>query len=70
MLASFNNSQLEVLKVLEYMKDDKDLAEIKSLLIAWLSDKVVRSADKAFDEKKYTAEIFEAWKNEHFRKSA
>jgi hypothetical protein len=70
MLPAFNHSQLEILKVLEYLKDEKDLAEIKSLLIAYLSDKVVRSADAAFDEKAYTLEIFEAWKGEHFRKSA
>jgi hypothetical protein len=70
MLMAFNNSQLEILKVLEHLKGEKDLAEIKSLLIAYLSDKVVRNADAAFDEKKYTAEVFEAWKKEHFRKSA
>ena len=65
-----NNAQLEVLKVLQHVKDEKDIAEIKSLLIAWLSDKVVRSADAAFDEKAYTTELFEAWKKEHSRKSA
>ena len=70
MVPSINNAQLEVLKVLQHVKDEKDLAEIKSLLIAWLSDKVVRSADAAFDEKNYTAAIFKAWKKEHFCKSA
>ncbi len=70
MVPSMNNAQLEVLKVLQYVKNEKDLGEIKSLLIAWLSDKVVRSADASFDEKVYTAEIFETWKKEHFRKSA
>jgi len=52
------------------LKEEADLAEIKSLLIAHLSDKVVRNADKAFDEKNDTTEIFEQWKLEHFRKSA
>ena len=66
----FNNTQLEILKLLNHLKDEKDLAEIKSLLAAYLSDKVVRHADNAFDEKKYTATIFEKWKKEHFRKSA
>ena len=70
MILSFNDTQLEILKILSYLKSEKDLAEIKSLLTAYLSDKVVRNADMAFDEKKYTAEIFEAWKKEHFRKSA
>ena len=65
-----NSAQLELLKVLQHVKDENDVAEIKSLLIAWLSDKVVRSADASFDKKDYSAEIFEAWKKEHFRKSA
>ncbi len=69
MQITFNDAQLEILKVLNYLKDDKDLEEIKSLLVAYLSDKVVRNADKAFDEKKYTSEVFESWKKEHFRKS-
>jgi hypothetical protein len=69
-MPSINNAQLELLKVLQHVKEEKDIAEIKSLLIAWLSDKVVQSADASFDKKNYTAEIFEAWKKEHFRKSA
>lgn len=70
MKGTFNDIQLEVLKVLNYLQDEKDLAEIKSLLVAYLSDKVVRGADKSFEEKKYTVEIFNKWKQEHFRKSA
>ena len=52
MMKDLNASQLEILKVLDYLKEESDLAEIKSLLIAYLSDKVVRSADSAFEEKK------------------
>lgn len=70
MPVALNNSQLEILKLLQFLKDDKDLAEIKSLLVSYLSDKVVRNADKAFDEKQYTVAVFEKWKEEHFRKSA
>ncbi len=68
MLQTLNNSQLEILKILNYLKDENDLLEIKSLLVAYLSDKVVRNADQAFDEKGYIAEVFQNWKNEHFRK--
>ncbi len=70
MQTALNPSQLEILKVMQYLKDEKDLAEIKSLLVAYLSDKVVRSADAAFDESGYTADVFETWKKEHFRKSS
>ena len=67
---ALNDTQLEILKLLNFLKDDKDLAEIKSLLKTYLSDKVARNADKTFDEKQYTTEIFEKWKQEHLRKSA
>jgi hypothetical protein len=70
METALNPAQLEILKVLQHLKDEKDLAEIKALLVAYLSDKVVRSADAAFDEKGYTADIFAKWKGAHFRKSA
>lgn len=59
--SSLNSSQLEVLKVLTHLKDEKDVAEIKSLLIAYLSDKVVRSADSALNEKLYSTEVFNKW---------
>ena len=68
MLPALNNSQLEILKILNYLKDENDLVEIRSLLAAYLSDKVVHNADKAFDEKGYITEVFQNWKNEHFRK--
>jgi len=61
---------LEILKLFQHDQSSEDLKEIKSLLVAYLSDKVTREADKAFDEKGYTTAIFEQWKNEHFRKSS
>jgi hypothetical protein len=70
MPATLNETQLEILKLFALLKDENELQEIKSLLVAYLSDKVVRSADNAYDDRKYTEEIFESWKKEHFRKSA
>ena len=65
---SLNDTQLEILKLFSHEQSEEDLQEIKSLLIAYLSDKVVREADKAFDEKNYTHTILDKWKREHFRK--
>ncbi|MBW7871515.1 MAG: hypothetical protein H3C39_10705 [Flavobacteriia bacterium] len=70
MATELNDSQLEVLKLLNFLKNEKDVAEIKSLLRAYLADKVVRSADQAFDEKAYTNDVFNRWKQEHFRRNA
>ena len=70
METALNNTQLEILNLFAANQSEEDLKEIKSLLIAYLSDKVVREADKAADAKDYTTQTFERWKEEHFRKSA
>jgi len=70
MSTTLNDSQLEVLKVLTHLKDEKDVAEIKSLLLTYLTEKVIRSADAVSDEKGYSQAVFEKWKQEHFRKTA
>ena len=66
---ALNNTQLEILKLFSHEQAEEDLKELKSLLVTYLADKVVRTADKAFDEKNYSDSIFEKWKKEHFRKS-
>ena len=70
MEAALNNTQLEILNLFSANQSEEDLKEIKSLLVRYLSDKVVREADKAADEKNYSEQTFEKWKLEHFRKSA
>jgi len=64
---SLNNTQLEILKLFSYEQSEEDLQELKSLLVTYLSDKVVREADKAFEERNYTHAVFDKWKLEHFR---
>ena len=70
MRAALNSTQLEILNLFSNEQSEEDLKEIRSLLVTYLADKVTREADKAFDEKGYTTEIFEKWKKEHFRKTA
>jgi hypothetical protein len=67
MEAALNDTQLEILNLFATEQSEE---EIKSLLLTYLSDKVTREADKAFEIKEYTTGIFEKWKQEHFRKSA
>jgi hypothetical protein len=70
MESALNNTQLEILNLFATEQSEEDLREIKSLLLTYLADKVTREADKAFEVKEYATEIFEKWKQEHFRKSA
>lgn len=70
MSLELNHIQKEIINLIGEIKSSKELDEIKSLLLAYLADRGTRVADKAFDEKGYTTEVFNKWKNEHFRKSA
>ena len=70
MTMALNDMQLEILKLFRHEQSAEDLKELRSLLVAYLSDKVTREADKAFDEKGYSVAVFEKWKSDHFRKSA
>ena len=70
MSVALNNTQLEILKMFSNDQTEEELQEIRSLLIAYLANKVTFEADKAFDEKGYTEDVFENWKKEHFRKTA
>ena len=69
MSVALNNTQLEILKMFSNDQTEEELQEIRSLLIAYLANKVTFEADKAFDEKGYTEDVFENWKKEHFRKT-
>jgi len=69
METALNNTQLEILNLFAREQSEEDLKEIKSLLTTYLADKVVREADKSFDRQQYTTDIFNQWKEEHFRKS-
>ena len=70
MSVALNSTQLEILKLFRNDQSEEELQEIKSLLIAYLANKVTFEADNAFIEKEYTAVVFEQWKQDHFRKTA
>lgn len=70
MAAPLNDTQLEILKLFHQEQTEEELAEIRSLLVTYLAHKVTREADRAFEERTCSQEIFEQWKKEHFRRSA
>jgi hypothetical protein len=70
MPVALNNAQLEILKLFRNDQPEEELREIRSLLIAYLGNKVTQEADKAFVEKGYGTTVFEKWKREHFRITA
>jgi hypothetical protein len=70
MPVALNSTQLEILKLFRNDQPEEELQEIKSLLIAYLANKVTFEADKAFDKKDYVDVVFDKWKREHFRRTA
>jgi hypothetical protein len=70
MAKTLNDAQLEILRLFHHEQSAEEIAEIRSLLVAYLSDKVTREADKDFDSKNHALEVFEQWKSDHFRKSS
>lgn len=68
MAIALSNAQLEILKMFSRDQPEEDLKELKSLLVTYLSDKVTREADRAFDKMDHTSNIFQRWKEDHFRR--
>ncbi len=66
-MPALNNVQLEILKLFRHEKSEAELLEIKKLLSDYLFQKAIKLADEAFEEKGYTSEDVEGWKNEHSR---
>ena len=59
--AAINNLQLELLKCLKYIASEEQVKEVKSLLRYYFAQKLNAAIDKAENEKKYSAAIYESW---------
>ncbi len=66
-MSAFTPAQLDLLRLFGRQLPETDLVEIRNLVVDYLSKKAVSAADKAFDEKGYTASDVESWKTGHFR---
>ena len=63
----FNQTQIEILKMFEFHKSEEDLQRFKRFLIDYLYQLATAEADKVWDERGYTQETMEQWKDEHMR---
>ena len=70
MTSSASYTKKEIFNLIQDIQSEQELNEIKSLLITYLSNKVVREADEAFEERSYVTDVFDKWKSEHYRKHA
>ena len=64
-----NVHQLEILKLFTRSLDEKDLIEIKRLIVNYLSQKITGLADEVWEEKNWSDEDIEKMLHEHQRTS-
>lgn len=62
-----NNAQLEILKLFSRDLEERDLLEIKRLIVRYLAEKATRMADKIWEEKGWTNEDMDKLLNTHMR---
>ncbi len=63
-----SNLQMELLKVFNRDLPDEQVLEIRSLLADYFLNKAYEELEKLEKEKGWTAETYEQWANEHWRR--
>jgi hypothetical protein len=66
-MTTLNPSQIQILKMFNSHQTEEDLKKLKKVLVDYLFQRVTEEADRAWDERGYTDETMEQWKNEHMR---
>ncbi|MCB0650644.1 MAG: hypothetical protein KDC85_05160 [Saprospiraceae bacterium] len=61
------NLQIELLEVFKYDLSEKQIKEIKNLLVEYFSKKVTEGIDEHFEDKQWGPEKIEEWAKEHMR---
>ncbi len=65
-----SNLQIELLKLYANGVSDKQLLEIKWMLVQYFADKATEEMDKVWEEKQLTKEDMINWTNEHNRRKS
>ncbi len=65
--APLSNLQLELIKLFRYELPDEQLLEIRRLLARYFAQKVTHEMSQLWDEKGWSDETIEGWKNEKMR---
>lgn len=65
-----SNLQLELLKIFQFNIPEKQLLEIKQLLVDYFFKKITHDFDELWDQNGWTEETMHQWANEHLRTPA
>ena len=66
-ITTFNPIQVQLLRMLQYMKSDKELLEVKQVLSSYLASKLDEEMDELWDSGQWNNEKNEALLKEHLR---
>lgn len=66
-IKNLNSQQLEILKLFSRELDDKDLVEIKRLIVTYLSEKITNLADEVWEKENWTNNDMERLLKTHKR---
>lgn len=61
------NLQMELLQLFRYEMSEKELEDIRKILITYLADRITEDMDALFEEKGWGGEKIEEWANTHMR---
>jgi hypothetical protein len=67
--APLSNLQLELIKLFRYELPDAQLLEIRRMLARYFAQKVTDEMSQIWDERGWSEETIEGWKNEKMRSS-
>lgn len=59
----FNKAQLELLKLFSRVNDEKQLNEIRDIIVQYYAKKLLDETDRLWDERGYTQETMDQWLN-------
>jgi hypothetical protein len=67
MATVLNPIQVQLLKVFQYQRDEKELEEIRDVLLDYLDKKIQKEAGRVWEERGYSNELMDEWLNTHSR---
>jgi hypothetical protein len=67
MATTLSPIQMQLLRMFSFQKDEKELEEMRDVLLNHIRTKTAREIDKVWKEKGMTNEMMHELKNAHFR---
>ena len=61
------NLQIELVKLIAYQVDDRQLLEIKDILARYFAAEATKEMDKLWQEKEWSNDTMKEWANTHMR---